>query len=335
MSFCSGQIDPDNDFSVRGDLRIMFYNAENFFDAEDDSLFDDSEFLPGSDKKWTDYKFHQKAVNIFKAIAAVGENMPPEIVCFAEVENRKALEELCWNTPLNKFEYEIVHYESPDRRGIDVALIYNKNEVSELESKNFRILFSSEFQGTTRDILYFKALTKNSDTLHLFVNHWPSRRGGQNRSEPKRMFVASVLRSKIDSIRSIDSCANIVITGDFNDEPTDRSVVEVLDAKVPDNTASCGTLYNLSAKLQKNCKCGSYKYKGSWNMIDQFIISGTLLHKNSSFSSCLECIHIADFNFLLLEDEKYGGWKPERTYQGPVYKGGVSDHLPVYLDLFY
>lgn len=335
MPFCSGQIVTDDDYSVRGDIRIMFYNVENFFDAEDDSLFDDSEFLSESDKNWTDYKFHSKSVKIFKTIAAIGENRPPEIICFAEVENRKALEDLCWNTPLEKYEYSIVHFESPDRRGIDVALIYNKEEVSGLGSDAIRIPQSSEMQGPTRDILYFKALTKQNDTLHLFVNHWPSRRGGQIRSEPKRMYVADMLRSKVDSILSIDSCANIVITGDFNDEPTDRSVAEVLGSITPDNTAYCNTLYNLSSLLKSSCKCGTYKYRGSWNMIDQFIVSGTLLHKDSSLSSCLRCIHIADFGFLLLEDEKFGGWKPDRTYLGPVYKGGSSDHLPVYLDLYY
>ena len=335
MPICSGQIVPGNDFSVRGDLRIVFYNVENFFDAEDDSLYNDAEFLPGSDKNWTDYKFHKKAINIFKAIAAVGENKPPEIICFAEVENRNALEELCWNTPLDKFDYGIVHYESPDIRGIDVALIYNKDEISALESKKIQIFFPDELKGLTRDILYFKALTKNNDTLHLFVNHWPSRRGGKNKSEPKRMHVASVLRSKTDSIIGNDSCANIIITGDFNDEPFDKSIIEVLNAKIPDNTALCGMLYNLSGRLYDSCKCGSYKYKGSWNMIDQFIVSGSLLNKNSSLSSCLKCIHIADYNFLLLEDENYGGWKPARTYLGPVYKGGFSDHLPVFLDLYY
>lgn len=335
LPFCSGQISSENDTDRRGDIRILFYNTENFFDTRDDSLHNDSEFLPGSQKKWTDYKYHRKAINIFKIIAAVGGNKAPEIICLAEVENISVLKELCFNTPLSKYEFEIVHYESPDLRGIDVALIFEKSKISKLESGIIRISFRSEILGATRDILYFKALTDTKDTLHIFVNHWPSRRGGQMKSEPKRVYVASILRMKIDSIVALDSCANIIITGDFNDEPFNKSLRETLSAKLPENTDQCSALYNLSAIKEVSYKYGTYKYRGSWNMIDQFIVSGNLLNRKSTISTCRTCIHIADYDFLLQEDEKYGGWKPYRTYLGPVYKGGFSDHLPVYLDLYY
>ena len=335
LPICSAQLSPDYDSFVRGDIRIMFYNVENFFDTKDDSIYNDNEFLPESEKGWTDFRYHRKAVNIFKTIAAVGGERPPEIICLAEVENAAGLKELCLNTPLSKYNYGIVHYDSPDSRGIDVALIYEKSKISELASNNFQIVFPPEIAGTTRDVLYFKALVNTLDTLHIFVNHWPSRRGGKNRTESKRVNLARLLRSKIDSILSIDSCANIIATGDFNDEPSDRSLEDVLEAKLPENTMYCGILYNLSAELQNNCKCGTYKYRGGWTMLDQFIVSGSMLNNRASISACLNCIHIGDYNFLLLEDEKYGGWKPDRTYLGPVYKGGFSDHLPIYLDLYY
>ncbi len=335
IRFGSAQIVPDHNASDRGDLRILFYNVENFFDTKDDSLYDDNEFLPGSEKKWTDSRYHRKALNIFKTIAAVGGEHPPEIICLAEVENARSLKKLCLHTPLNKYEYEIVHYESPDRRGIDVALIYDKSKVKGIRSDKFRIFFPFEISGTTRDILYFKALVNTRDTLHILINHWPSRRAGQKKSEPKRLHLARILRSKIDSILAIDSCANIIVTGDFNDEPSNRSLRETLDARDPEIPVHCNTLYNLSAHLKAGCKCGTYKYRGIWNMLDQFIVSGNLLKSSSPVTTCLNCIYIADYNFLLREDEKYGGWKPYRTYLGPYFQGGFSDHLPVYLDLYY
>lgn len=333
--YCYSQSLTDHESFERGDLRLMFYNVENFFDAEDDSLYNDSEFLPDAGKNWDDYKFHQKAVNIFKTIAAVGGSKPPEIICLAEVENKKALLELCLHTPLSKYEYGIVHYESPDTRGIDVALIYKKKEIKALESMNYEISFPGSIPGITRDILYFKALVNKRDTLHLFINHWPSRRGGKSRSEPRRMYVAEILRSKIDSIVGKVSCSAIIVTGDFNDEPADKSLSGVLRASLGAEKVYCDSLYNLSALLQESCSCGTYKYRGSWNMIDQFIVSGAMLKNGQSISTCRECMHVADFEFLLLEDEKYGGWKPDRTYLGPVYKGGTSDHLPIYLDLYF
>ncbi|MBN2524518.1 MAG: endonuclease [Bacteroidales bacterium] len=333
--FCSGQITNNSLSSDRGDLRIVFYNVENFFDAKDDSAYSDNEFLPDSEKQWTELKVHRKALNIFKTIAATGGNKPPEIICLAEIENMKVLRELYLNTPLQKFNYKIVHFESPDQRGIDVALLYNREAITELESGIIRIVFPYESYGTTRDILYFKALIKSEDTLHLFVNHWPSRRGGQKRSEIKRLFVAKELKMKTDSIVSFDSCANIVITGDFNDEPSDRSLSEILNTEDPEDSVICGRLYNLSTSLKAGCKCGTYKYKGTWNMFDQFIVSGNLLKTDAMITTCINCIHIADYEFLLQEDRTYGGRKPYRTYQGPLYLGGFSDHLPVYLDLYF
>jgi hypothetical protein len=187
---------------------------------------------------------------------------------------------------------------------------------------------------TTRDIIYFKALIKK-DTLHVFVNHWPSRLGGQKKSNPNRYFVSQLLRQKVDSLLKINPCAKILITGDFNDQPRNESLSLVLGAKKPTKIFQCSDLYNLSWALKDSCKCGTYRYGAQWNMLDQFIISGSLLIQTSLLSTCRECVHIADFNFLLIEDTKYGGTKPFRTYQGPLYMHGFSDHLPIYIDLFF
>ncbi len=319
----------------RGDIRIMFYNVENYFDIYDDSLFADGEFLPGNDKNWNYYRYKEKTLHLFKTIAAIGETRPPEIICFAEIENKNVLFELTKNTPLEKYNFEIVHFESPDFRGIDVGLIFRSDVIQKLASQRIAVSFPSDPHRTTRDILHFKALVMRSDTLHVFVNHWPSRRGGQKASESKRMAAARILKEKTDSILLINPCANIVITGDFNDEPYDESLRVGFSALTLQENQECGILYNLSGLLRENCQCGTYRYGAHWNMLDQFIVSGKLLISDVGLRTCSECLQIAGFDFLLIEDKKYGGVKPFRTYQGPVYKGGFSDHLPIFLDLFY
>ena len=327
---------PGNDGETkRGDVRIMFYNTENYFDTFDDSLTRDGEFLPGSDKNWTYNRYRDKALNLYKTIVAVGQSCPPEIVCFAEIENRNVLLELIYKTPLEKFPYKIIHYDSPDRRGIDVGLVYRDDVVECVYSEAIRVIFPDNPQKLTRDILYAKFVVNNTDTLHLFVNHWPSRMGGARKSEPGRVQAAHILRGKIDSLFTVNPCTPIVITGDFNDEPDNRSITETLKAVNSTEPLPCNELSNLSAMMQDRCHCGSYRYQASWNMIDQFIVSGALLNGNHVLQTCNECIHIADFDFLLVEDEKYGGKKPFRTYAGPRYLGGFSDHLPVYLDIFH
>lgn len=318
----------------RGDLRIMFYNVENFFDTFDDIQKADEEFLPESQKKWDDYKCWKKTNQIFKTIAAVGENQPPEIIGFAEVENDSVLRRLVYGTPLAKYQYGIAHYESPDRRGIDVGLIYRKDVLRLITSKKIPIKFPGNPYKMTRDILFCSFEFESRDTIHLFINHWPSRSGGQKASEVYRIHVATVLKQQVDSLLATNSSVKIIIAGDFNDEPENASVSEVLEAKKPVGTIHDAALYNLSASLEEACNCGSYRYKADWNMIDQFMVSGALLNESAKLQTCINCTHIADFQFLLIEDSKYGGYKPYRTYLGPVYKGGFSDHLPIFLDVY-
>jgi len=326
INFSYGQASPNK----RGDIRIMFYNTENFFDTIDDPLTNDNEFLPGSAMKWNYGKYYKKVQSIYQVIAAVGEERPPEIIGFAEIENRKVLNDLIYKTPLEKYPYKIIHQESPDQRGIDVGLIYRSDIVKCLGSDFISIHFPGNENKKTRDILYFKALV-NNDTLHVFVNHWPSRLGGKKKSDSGRLWVAGVLKHKTDSLFKINPEAHIIITGDFNDEPQDKSLSSALGAANSSNQTSSTKLTNLSWNLKNNCKCGTYRFTNDWEMLDQFIVSSQLLN-NSAFSISL---NIGKFDFLLKDDTKYGGYKPFRTYQGPSYKGGFSDHLPVYLDIYY
>ncbi|MBN1599012.1 MAG: endonuclease [Bacteroidales bacterium] len=316
----------------RGDIRVMFYNVENLFDVYDDTIKNDNEFLPDGEKKWTYSHFRQKTLNIYKTIAAVGEVSPPEIVCFAEIENRYVLNELIYKTPLEKYRYKIVHFDSPDLRGIDVGLIYRKEKIQFIDSRNIEVDLPFKYSRPTRDILYFKCLVDRSDTLHLFVNHWPSRMGGKAKSASKRNYAATVLRNSVDSILEFNSCAKILIMGDFNDEPWDESIQKHLGALNTFNEPSCADLYNLSS-TGSNDVSGTYRYMAEWNFLDQCIVSGSLLNETGSLHTNADKFHIADFDFLLQDDNKFGGKKPFRTYIGPLYHGGFSDHLPVFVDL--
>jgi len=317
----------------RGDIRLMFYNVENLFDTIDDPHTNDNEFLPGSQYRWNKSRYYKKLQKIYQVIAAVGEELPPEIIGFAEIENRKVLNDLIFRTPLEKYPFKIIHRESPDQRGIDVALLYRTDKVKCIGSDFIAIHHPGNKNWTTRDILYFKALI-NNDTLHVFVNHWPSRRGGEKKSNPLRLLVAGILKHKTDSIFRVNPKAKIIITGSFNDGATNISLTKSLGAAAYNNKIDEKSLINLSWSLKDKCRCGTYRYKNPWEMLDHVVVSGALL-MNGNIITCAGCLKIGDFKFLLNEDSKYGGYKPFRTYQGPVYKGGFSDHLPVYLDIFY
>ena len=321
-----------NNAGKRGDYRIMFYNVENFFDIYNDSLTQDDEFLPEGDKHWNYKRFTDKLNKLYKVIIAVGGWEAPEIIGLCEIENRYVLNRLVYDTPLSKFEYGIVHQDSPDIRGIDVALLFRKDKIRLLQKNFHNIIFPWDSPKKTRDILYFKGLALGKDTLHVFVNHWPSRHGGQLETEAYRVYVSSVLKEKVDSIFSKHKDPKIIITGDFNDGPENRSITETLAAGFKLDPVEPDRLYNLSYNLQDNKKSGTCKYKFNWEIYDQFIVSGPLISAPELKTSSAD-IHIFRADFLFEDDDIYSGIRPYRTYRGYTYTGGFSDHLPVYLDL--
>ncbi len=311
----------------------MFYNVENLFDCEDDPNKNDNEFLPDGKLHWTEKRFRQKLTNIFKVIATAGEAEPPDIVAFAEVENRYVLEQLIHNTPLSKYRYDIVHRDSPDQRGIDVALIYRPDKITKVSEKFFKIKYVSNSSRLTRDILYFSFRINQKEIIHLFINHWPSRYGGQLANEKNRMFVASVLKSKTDSLFALDPESKIIIMGDFNDEPGNKSIKTVLQTEKPNASFNDSQLYNLSNVEKSSIVQGTHKYQGNWAIFDQIIVSGAIFHKKGIYT-LPDSYTILTSPFLFEPDAKYLGLKPKRTYTGFKYNGGYSDHLPVYIDLF-
>lgn len=318
----------------RGFFRIVFYNVENYFDPFDDSLKKDDEFTPNGVRHWTWEKYKDKQKKIYKVITAIGGWELPEIVGFCEVENRFVMEDLLKSTPLKWRNYALVHKESPDNRGIDVALIYRKEKFKLLSQSFYKVQFPWDTTKKTRDILYVKGITYFDDTLHIFMNHWPSRLGGQSESDRNRQFVASILRSKVDSIFITNWNANIIIMGDFNDEPDNSSITDVLRAQTKFDNPQLGELYNLAWYMKEVKGLGSLKFQGQWGLIDQIIVSGSLLNKNNSIYTTPENARTFNADFLSEKDEAFIGFKPFRTYVGFKYNGGFSDHYPIYFDLF-
>jgi predicted extracellular nuclease len=322
-----GKMQPPPDKELQ--YRIAFYNTENFFDTRDDSLTADDEFTPGGARHWNYSKYKTKVNNLYKTVIALGTWNPPDLVGICEVENKQVLTDLVDNTPLSKYNYRIIHANSPDKRGIDVALIYNSDRIRVLQSRYFGVGKAGLF---TRDILYCKARL-GDDTCHFLINHWPSRSSGQLETEPDRLAAASRLRSIVDSLFSVCRKTKIVIMGDFNDEPWDMSLFQALKAKTDTRIAQSDYLYNLSRAPEGGKLKGTVKFRGEWSLFDQVIVSGSLLESLKGLHVHPGDYHIFGESFLLEPDEQYNGFKPFRTYNGYKYQGGFSDHLPVYLDI--
>ncbi len=200
--------------------RIAFYNLENLFHPDNDSLKNDGEYTPEGKRNWSFYRYNEKLNHMAKAILSIGEWQPPAIVGVAEVENRQALEDLINTEVLRKFKYEIIHFESPDRRGIDVGMLYREDKFTPILSKPIPIKMPSDPKFVTRDILYSKGIFNKQDTVHLLFCHWPSRYGGQARSEPKRIQAARTLKNITDSLQMLPYPTYVIAAGDFNDEWT-------------------------------------------------------------------------------------------------------------------
>jgi hypothetical protein len=304
----------------------MFYNVENWFDSYVDTTRQYNEFSPEGNRHWTYSRYTDKKHNVYKVITAVGSGELPAIVAFAEVENRWVLEDLVGTTPLKNFNYNVVHYESGDDRGIDVGLIYLEDDFTVCFSTPVSIPASGGTTLQTRDILYVKG-TLLSDTLHLLINHWPSRYGGLLETDPLRVAAAETLKSITDSISKAQANSAILVMGDFNDNPGDQSLRLLTDSdKHP--------LYPIPSSATNTQVEGSLKYQGKWEQFDQFLVSEGLRENLSSAWVCSNEAVVFDADFLLEKDEKHLGLKPFRTYSGFRYHGGFSDHLPIFVDLY-
>ena len=311
-----------------GSAGIMFYNVENLYDTVDDPATDDAEFLPGSEHQWTPERYQKKLEHIAQVIATGGNSMPV-LVGMSEIENETVVKDLIAQPALQPGNFGIIHFDSPDERGIDVALIYNKNIFTPEKYYPIHVTLPGDSIDYTRDILYVSGniiINGKTQSLNIFVNHWPSRSEGEEVSMPKRAAAASVLKHAVDSLNAAVKDANIIIMGDFNDTPYDKSINQVLGAV----DSGDGALNDLMAQKQKNGE-GSYNYKGNWQALDQFIVSAPLLdHKKMDVN--VGSVEFVKRDWMLYHNEKYGD-SPNRTYAGPKYIGGYSDHLPIYIEL--
>ncbi len=312
------------------DFRICFYNLENLFDLEDDSLTRDEAFTPEGENHYSFGKYKKKSTGLARTIIAAGGWEPVDIVGVCEVESRWVLEGFTKFSPLKNVGYNIIHEDSPDRRGIDVACLYRPEKFNLILYKYYEVIFPFDPERKTRDMLYVKGILPNSDTLHVFINHWPSRYGGQFSSEPSRAFLAEMVRQKVDSLNDKFKDPLIVITGDFNDEPDDISVKDILNAKLEPEEAGNGDLINLMAPIKY--RFGTHSFAGEWGVLDQFIVSHSLLTGEST-NTRPGSVGIFDAPWLLTKNAA-GNAVPLRTFQGPAYKGGYSDHLPIFLDIY-
>lgn len=300
------------------EITFMFYNVENLFDVRNDSLTRDEAFLPEGDRHWTYGRFLKKLNHTYKVIAGVGAWQPPAVVGLAEVENRYVLEMLLNETPLHRFGYEIIHQNSPDARGIDVALLY-RPDFFQIQQQEF-IQVELPNGRKTRDILYVRGTVGQHDTIHLYVNHWPSRYSGTKLSESSRLIAAETLKAHMQGIISLEPDAKILVTGDFNDSPDDLSLHKLVEES---------SLINISSYEFE----GSHKHQGEWSVLDQWLASKSWFSGNEGYQILDGKARVFSQVWLLEEDVAHLGYKPRRTYVGFKYQGGFSDHLPVYLTM--
>ncbi|WP_282123245.1 endonuclease [Algibacter mikhailovii] len=315
--------EPFEDIPVRKDMQtIAFYNLENLFDVKNNRYSHDTDFLPTSVKKWTPKRYDNKLRKLSYAISNIGRRETgkhPALVGLAEVENAKVIEELLATKHLEDYHYGYVHFDSLDERGIDVALLYDKNVFEVLSAEPFAIELTRDDGSAdyTRDILLVSGLL-DGEEVHIIVNHWSSRREGQKETQPKRMASSHKVGEIISNLKSNNDTARIIVIGDFNDDPHSESIKNLVDNFDVYNPFETIRSYNR----------GSVKHKRQWFLFDQILISTNFL-KNSKHAFEFYRANIFDEAFLKLFKGPFKG-APYRTYVGKKYKGGYSDHFPVY-----
>lgn len=310
-------------------LTVMSYNVENLFDTKHQEPNNDEEYTPQGIRHWTSQRLQLKLANISRVIACANGWNAPAIVGLCEVENDDVLKQLIKVAPLKNLHYRFVHFDSPDVRGIDVALLYQPSRFRLLNARPIPAA-PANTEHPTRDILYVSGIAQH-DTLHLFVCHFPSRLGGQQQSEPRRIEAARRLRMAVDSVFTLNPEARIIIMGDFNDYPYNSAIVNTLQAIAPSNAILPSQLYDLCAPLQEHTSIGSHKFEGHWGMLDHIIVSGSLLQHSHPLSTTSDTATIFAPDWILESDKT--GQQPFRTYRASTYQAGYSDHLPLLIHL--
>ena len=308
---------------------VMFYNIENLFDTINDATTADEDMLPKADRAWTEERYQQKLSDVARVISDLSADGEfPAIVALAEVENRRVLDDLASQKTIASAKYSVCHYDSPDERGIDVALLYRSDLFEFKGCKSVRANVESAPNLQTRDYLLVWGDMGGSDVLFCVV-HFPSRIGGVKQTEHLRIGCAKQVREMVDSMMRANPDRRVVVLGDMNDNPNNRSIRKVLGAKRAGCRVESGRLYNLTA-LGRG---GSSVYDGRWNRYDNIIVSANLLLQSDGLRVVrpkrgTKGYYVQRLNYLLDDNGQ-----PKPTYRGSDYQGGVSDHLPIYMEL--
>lgn len=315
---------------------VAFWNVENLYDTINDPAVNDEEFLPGAKNAWTSQRYQTKLTNTAHVILQMNKGVGPDILGMAEVENRRVLEDLTTTTAMKKQKYGIVHYDSPDQRGIDVALIYKTKSFTVLSSTHVPVPLpkgekDSVAPRPTRDILVVRGVLNKKDTICILVNHWPSRLGGKELSDPKRMAAAATVRSIVDSLYRLYPSAEIISVGDYNDEPADKSMNSLYNNALANRPY--GAFAPIFSNLMDSIKAsgdGTHYYKKEKSCLDQILVTPNLQEKRTYYVTSAA---IFKPEWIFAEVYKGDGLSPKRTWAGSRYIGGYSDHLPVYVIL--
>lgn len=311
--------------SVNKLYTVAFYNLENLFDTVLDANTLDTDFTPNGIRQWTPARYRKKLKKLARTISEIGldsSGRPPVLVGVAEVEKAAVVRDLLETYPLKAYHYDYVHYESPDERGIDTAFIYNRDYFTIIRSKPIPLIVQNGNgeRDTTRDILYVEGML-NGESVHIFINHWPSRRTGDEETDYKRIEAARTINAYMEVIEETVSDPNYIVMGDFNDGPTAASIQTLMESD---------KLFNPMEPLHSPIR-GSATYRRSWNLFDQIMVSHNFLNYGKRTHSFVHA-DIFDAPFLAEIKGRYKG-SPYRTYAGGKYKGGYSDHFPVYIQL--
>lgn len=311
-------------------MRILFWNVENLFDYRTDSLTSNREYSATGSRRWNFHKYRQKLLNISKGIIASGEELYPALIGLCEVENDSVLIDLQRLTPLHQIRYGYFITASHDSRGINVALLYKRDQFKPIARQDHHIQMPAPSRPT-RDILHITGIIANGDTLDVMVCHFPSRYGGEKESRAGRKAANEVLREVINNVNNSRSKPLILAMGDFNDYPSNNSISNTLGAIKPSETEVINNaIYTLMATISGHNR-GSHKFEGAWGFLDHFFVNGHLL--NQSSLPFVEAWSEVRLPFMLTKDTRYFGDRPKRTYHGFKHEGGYSDHLPIRIDI--
>lgn len=337
ITFIAGLLFSLHLFAQKGEFKVAaigFYNLENLFDTLDSPTTNDADFLPGGRLHWTSEKYWSKQGNMAKVISQLATEKTPDglaLLGVCEIENRSVLEDLVAHPLLKNRNYQIVHYESPDERGIDVGLLYQPKYFTVTGSKSIPVMLfdKDSARDYTRDVLYVSGQF-DGEPLHVLVNHWPSRSGGESASAWRRGEAARMCRQVVDSLTALDPNAKIIVMGDLNDDPNNKSLTQVLRAVRSTDKMKAGEMYNPMYDLFMNGE-GTLAYRDAWNLFDQTVLSRGLVWKKAGGWQFFKPVVFRQ-PWLFQEEGAFRGY-PLRTFVGDIFLNGYSDHLPVYIYL--